>query len=81
MSKKPDWFDTGLLAYFGKSKGAAIKNYQSFVEEVDPFRLENPGKEVVAGFILGDMNFVSWVQKNYLDKKEADKEIPQLKAL
>lgn len=27
------------------------------------------------------MNFVSWVQKNYLDKKEADKEIPQLKAL
>ena len=35
----------------------------------------------MAGCILGNMNFVSWLQKNYLDKKEADKEIPQLKAL
>ena len=35
----------------------------------------------MAGFILGDMNFVSWVQADYLAGKGADKEIPQLKTL
>lgn len=79
--KKPDWFDTSLLAYFGKKKKAAIRAYQSFVEEVDPFQLVDPGKELKAGCILGNMNFVSWLQKTYLDKEKADKEIPQLKAL
>ncbi len=78
---KPDWLDVGLLAYFGKRKTTASKKYQSFVEEVDPFKLENPGKEAVAGFILGDVNFVSWVQQHYLDAKEGGKEIPQLKTL
>jgi REP element-mobilizing transposase RayT len=79
--EKPDWLDTSLLAYFGTKKKAAIRAYQHFVEEVDPFQLVNPGKDLMAGCILGNMNFVSWLQKNYLDKEKADNEIPQLKAL
>lgn len=79
--KKPDWLDTSLLTYFGKTKKERFRSYQSFVEDIDPLTLEDPGKRVVAGFILGDVDFVTWVQKNFLDAKEADQEIPQLRSL
>ncbi len=41
-----------------------------------PLRIEYPGayyKEILASFILGDINFVSWLQKNYLDEKKLTK--------
>ncbi len=34
-ANRPEWLDAGLLAFFGKRKKQAEKNYQSFVEEVN----------------------------------------------
>lgn len=79
--KAQEWLDLGMLGHFGKNKRQAMKSYQIFVEEIDPSQLRNPGKEILAGCILGEMDFVSWVQRNFLDRKEMDKELPQLKAL
>ena len=79
--KAQEWLDLGMLGHFGKNKRQAMKSYQIFVEEIDPSQLRNPGKEILAGCILGEMDFVSWVQRTFLDRKEMDKELPQLKAL
>ena len=41
-----------------------------------PLRIEYPSayyKEILASFILGDINSVSWLQKNYLDEKDLTK--------
>jgi len=78
---EPQWLDTGLLARFGKKRRQAAKNYQSFVEEIDLKDIENPNSRVVEGFIMGETEFVSWVQKRFLSAKKEDKEIPQLSKL
>jgi putative transposase len=80
-TKEPQWLDTGLLAGFGKKRRQAERNYQSFVEEIDPKDIENPNSQVVEGFIMGGPEFVTWVQKRFLSAKKEDKEIPQLSKL
>lgn len=80
--KGSDWLETRwLLAYFGRKRKEAIKNYKNFVEEVDVEALENPNKYVVGGFILGNTDFVSWVQDTFLSGRDDEEEIPQLKQL
>jgi REP element-mobilizing transposase RayT len=78
----PSWLETGwLLAIFGEKRNVAAKNYQNFVEETDVDRVENPNKNAVGGFILGDTGFVDWVKEEFLSVREEDKEIPQLRKL
>ncbi|MEC4684120.1 MAG: helix-turn-helix domain-containing protein [Nitrospirota bacterium] len=78
-TKVPAWLETGrLLGYLGKQKKRAIRNYRNFVEGIDAKTLEDPGKDVVGGFILGDSDFVGWVRETFLSKMEDKKEIPQL---
>ena len=72
-----DW----LLSTFGKSKKEAIKNYIDFVEEIDISSLENPSKNLTAGLILGDTDFINWVKDTFLSGRKDDKEMPQLKKL
>ena len=79
--KMPAWL-TGewLLSQFGKNLPEARKNYRVFVEGVDPWTLEDPGKSPVGGFILGGQDFVSWVKETFLPLEPASKEKPQLTA-
>ncbi len=78
----PDWLETEwLLANFGKRKKQAAKRYQGFVEEIDIRTLENPNKDIVGGFMLGDMSFVDWVKETFLSDRDDEKEIPQLRTL
>ncbi|MBW2410699.1 MAG: transposase [Deltaproteobacteria bacterium] len=70
-----------LLSSFGKRKKEARKNYIDFVEGVDTSKLENPGRHITAGLILGDSDFIDWVKDTFLSDKKVDKEIPQLKKL
>ena len=70
-----------LLTDFGKNKKEARKNYKKFVEGVDFKTLEDPGKHVTGGFILGDADFVNWIKDTFLAFKRDEKEIPQLKKL
>lgn len=81
-TRVPEWLETGwLLSGFGKNKKAAVQNYKAFVEEVDSKFLENPAKNLVGGFILGDSDFVNWVKETFLSKRDDENEIPQLKQL
>lgn len=79
--EQPDWLDTSLLSYFGKQRKTAVKNYRSFVEDVDSETLENPDKMSVGGCILGGTDFVQWVQDTFLSDIEENKDIPQLQQL
>jgi REP element-mobilizing transposase RayT len=81
-AKAPDWLDVDwLLSLFGKSRKRACTAYRRFVEGVDPSKVEDPEKDVVAGFILGSLPFVNWVKETYLAERSGEKEIPQLKEL
>ena len=63
MLKMSQWLSGDwLLSQFGKNLGKAKRNYKAFVEGVDPWSLENPGKSPVGGFILGCLDFVNWVK-------------------
>lgn len=76
----PDWLETDwLLSLFGGNRRQAFKAYRDFVEEVEPARVQDPSKDVVAGFILGSMAFVNWVKDAYLSKRSDEAEIPQLR--
>jgi len=70
-----------LLSVFGNNKKTAIKNYKNSVEGVNINTIDNPGKKITAGFILGDTDFVNWVKDAFLHGMEDDKEIPQLMKL
>ena len=80
--KVPQWLETDwLLSLFGKKRKSAARNYQTFVETVDSTQLENPAKELTAGFILGGAEFVDWVKETFLAARSKDREIPQLTVL
>ena len=66
------------MRYFGKKKREAVKIYRNFVEGIDVKTLENPGINVVGGFILGDTGFIDWVKETFLSRMEEEKEIPEL---
>ena len=70
-----------MLSSFGKEKKAAMQNYKAFVDGVDSETLENPAKDIVGGFILGDSDFVNWVKETFLSKRDDEDEIPQLRRL
>ena len=70
-----------LLSVFGNNKKTAVKNYKNFVEDVDIDTINNPGKKITSGFILGDTDFVNWVKDAFLHGMEDEKEIPQLRKL
>jgi REP element-mobilizing transposase RayT len=81
-TKTTDWLETRRVqGYFGRKKKEAMKNYKIFVEGIDIENLENPTNRAAGGFILGDTEFVQWVKDTFLDGKEEEKEIPQLKIL
>jgi putative transposase len=81
-TKAPDWLEMDwLLSFFGRNRKKAFQAYRSFVEEVDLGTVENPGKELVGGFILGTVEFVDWVKETYLSNRPGQKDIPQLKQL
>jgi len=80
--KAPKWLETTwLLSCFGKNKKEGKKNYQKFVEDIDVKAVENPHKNLIGGFILGEPDFVNWIKEIFLSSKKEDKEIPQLKEL
>jgi len=78
----PNWLETKwLLSQFGRKKKDALRNYKSYVDEVEADSLENPHKDVVGGLILGDTGFVNWVKEEFLSIRDDEEEIPQLRKL
>jgi len=80
--KTPDWLETGwLLATFGRKKKEAVSNYKAYVEGIEIKALKDPEEDIIGGFILGDIDFISWVKGTFLSTRNDEKEIPQLKRL
>jgi putative transposase len=81
-AEAPEWLETEWLwSLFGADRGHAKKRYRDFVELAESADIENPSDEVVAGVILGEVDFVNWVRKTFLNKESNSQEIPQLKSL
>lgn len=75
--KAPSFLETDwLLSNFGESKKEARRSYKDFVQGADYKTLENLHKQVIGGFILGDLDFVNWVKETFLSSRQDDKEIP-----
>ena len=73
--KTPSFLETDwLLSNFGKRKKEAKQNYKAFVEDADVKTLENPHKQLTAGFILGDLDFVNWVKDSFLSGRKDENE-------
>jgi putative transposase len=82
QAKSSGWIETDwLLGLFGKNRKVAALRYREFVEKIAVADLDDPAKDLVGGFILGDAEFVAWVKETFLSKRSAQKEIPQLKEL
>jgi hypothetical protein len=80
--KRPAWLETRfLLGTFGSRERDAIKDYISFVEDVDINNLEDPFRQASGGFILGSPEFISWARNTFLHGKTGQNEIPQLRKL
>ena len=81
-TNEPEWLETGgLLRHFGRKRKESITNYKSYAEEESAEAIKNPNKEVSCGFILGGDDFVKWVYKKFISKREENKEIPELKKI
>jgi hypothetical protein len=50
-----------------------MRNYQAFVENVDPWALEDPGKSPAGGFIIGSRDFVKLIKERFLSSEQANK--------
>ena len=81
-AKEPEWLETNyLLAYFHKTKKRAMQLFRRFCEDSNAEKLKNPSKDAVQGFILGNENFVTLIQKKLLSSKINEKNIPQLRKI
>ena len=80
--KEPEWLEINyLLNYFHKTRKRAMQLFRKFCEEGNAEKLKNPSKDAVQGFILGNANFVKWIQEKLLSSKVNEKEIPQLRKI
>ena len=78
----PEWLETDwLLSLFAEDRNIAKQRYRVFVESVENEEIDNPSDEVVGGVVLGRVDFVNWVKKTFLSKRENSREIPLLKTL
>ena len=80
--KAPEWLETQwLLSLFGSNLKKSKTAYRKFVEDVRSENLENPAKDMIAGSILGNDDFVKWIKKNFLKSDTGFKEKQQLREL
>lgn len=78
----PSWLERDrLLSYFETTSRKAMSRYRRFVEEIDETFMEDPTTHAVAGGVLGNESFITWIQETCLKGRIDDKEIPQLKTL
>ncbi len=78
----PEWLETTyVLSTFQKTRKQAMHLYKKFCEDVDPQSLENPSKNAVQGFILGNDRFVKSIQEKLILTNADENEIPQLRRL
>lgn len=80
--KVPDWLVTGFtLEYFSKHIETAKEKYKRFVHDLINQEYQSPLLETVASTILRSPEFVTAIQENHLNSKQADRDLPTLREL
>ena len=82
VNNSPKWLCTDfILSLFSRKASVARKQYRRFVEAMLDVEYESPFKNVFASTILGDRSFINQIRESHLDKKQADRDLPDLKRL
>jgi REP element-mobilizing transposase RayT len=82
LKKSPEWLVVNfILDAFGRTYSTAYKAYRDFVNALVKQEYESPLKEVFASTILGSLDFINYIQKNYLDSDKNNRDIPALTKL
>ena len=79
VAKCPLVDTTDTLSCFSNKEGKATKRYKAFVE-AEIVERENPFEDVEGGIILGGKGFKAEISE-FLDKIEANEELPQIERL
>lgn len=76
--KSPDFLNTGLiLSYFNGQRNL----YKKYVNKGISGMIEDPMKNIKAGFILGDANFISQIREEYGSSLKNTRDLPNLRKL
>jgi REP element-mobilizing transposase RayT len=80
--KVPGWLSREfILGYFAKNVKIAEKRYHDFVCSLINKEYKSPFTELSHSIFLGGEGFVAEIKSKYLGDKEADRDLPILKAL
>jgi hypothetical protein len=70
-----------ILSVFDRDRSKARRQYKDFVLDGIGKKDEYIEQNTRSGFILGGEEFLSFVRKNFIEKREDDSEIPQLRKM
>ena len=80
INKSPDWLFTDfVLNLFDRKVSVARQEYRRFVDTMVGKEYESPLKDVFASTILGGRDFINEIREKYLDRKEGNRDLPDLK--
>jgi hypothetical protein len=68
-----------ILSLFSRKTSVAKKQYRRFVESMADVDYESPLKNVFASTILGGRSFINQIREKHLDRKNSDRDLPDLK--
>ena len=68
-----------VLSLFSIKTSIAKKQYRRFVESMIDVEYESPLKNVFASTILGGRSFINQIREKHLDRKQSDRDLPDLK--
>ncbi len=78
--RAPKWLETGrLLAYFGSDKKKSTEKYREFVEDGKVEAAQRTDTGLAGGFIFGRQDFIDWVKETFINGRNEDREIPDLR--
>ncbi|MCX5667176.1 MAG: transposase [Candidatus Omnitrophica bacterium] len=81
-SAVPVWLDIDtILSVFDRDRLKARRQYKDFILDGIGEKDEHIERNTRSGFILGGEEFLSFVRKNFIEKREDDSEIPQLRKM
>jgi len=82
QSRPPEWLKTKfILGYFGENVKEAGEKYNRFVHELLDREYESPLEQSVAAAILGSTEFIAEIEGRYLQEREPDRNLPELRKL
>lgn len=81
-TRRLPWLYTDfILDFFNKGNSESKQKYKEFVYEGNKIEMENPLGQVEASTVLGKKEFVDLIKRKYINKKEINRDLPQINKL